>query len=73
MSHEISAEHQRYHGVPVKRMITLSNGVDTQSFARDNRSAARQSVRDELGLSKEAGIHLFDGHEFDRKGLKLRC
>ena len=69
ISHEISTEYQHYHRVPVERIRVISNGVDTQSFTPDSRSAARLSVLDELGLSGGMRILLFAGHEFGRKGL----
>ncbi|GLH76780.1 hypothetical protein SSBR45G_16880 [Bradyrhizobium sp. SSBR45G] len=67
VSERVTAELQRFYGVPPSRIHVISNGIDLNRFKRDEHSG--QAIRREFGIPSDARVLLFVGHEFSRKGL----
>ncbi|CCE00446.1 glycosyltransferase family 4 protein [Bradyrhizobium sp. STM 3809] len=67
VSERVTAELQRFYGVPPSRIHVISNGIDLNRFRRDE--ASGRAIRREFGIPAEARVLLFVGHEFSRKGL----
>jgi glycosyltransferase involved in cell wall biosynthesis len=65
ITEEVRDDLVKVHGVPVERIDVLPPAVDITRFsgARDGR------LRRELSIGTEAGVVLFVGHSFERKGL----
>jgi glycosyltransferase involved in cell wall biosynthesis len=52
------------------RVITIHNGVDTETFAPGVRREEAQTLRAELGIPVERLVAVFVGSEWERKGLR---
>jgi UDP-glucose:(heptosyl)LPS alpha-1,3-glucosyltransferase len=62
-------EIRRHYGVPVTRMLTIYNGVDTDRFQAGVRQRFRETQRAAWGVSSTDLVLLFVGSGFHRKGL----
>jgi UDP-glucose:(heptosyl)LPS alpha-1,3-glucosyltransferase len=67
VSRGVAAEIRRHY--PGLHVVLTPNGVDVERFRPD--AAARQAVRNELGVGAEEIVVLFVGGEWDRKGLEV--
>jgi len=56
------------YGVPEEKIVVIPPGVSLSEFKPNRRK--RIEIRKRYGLSPEATVLLFVGHEFKRKGLK---
>tara|TARA_B100000686_G_scaffold354818_1_gene467429 strand:- start:1158 stop:2288 length:1131 start_codon:yes stop_codon:yes gene_type:complete len=62
---------QRHYKVPDKDIIVIYNGVDLKRFRPEKKGELYHSVRESLGIPKEATTILTVGSGFERKGLKF--
>jgi UDP-glucose:(heptosyl)LPS alpha-1,3-glucosyltransferase len=67
VSARVSADLQRYYGVPASRIRVIPNGIDVDQFQPD--PVARRRIRAEFGIPDDVKLIVFVGHEFRRKGL----
>jgi UDP-glucose:(heptosyl)LPS alpha-1,3-glucosyltransferase len=67
VSSRVTAELQRFYGVPSSRIRVIPNGIDLKRFSPD--PGRGEAIRREFGIPADARVLLFVGHEFDRKGL----
>jgi UDP-glucose:(heptosyl)LPS alpha-1,3-glucosyltransferase len=56
-------------GLQESKAVTLYNGVDTDRFTPLRDETKRQGVRAELAIPRSAGVVIFVGNGFARKGL----
>jgi glycosyltransferase involved in cell wall biosynthesis len=68
VSHRVANELKTYYKVPDNKIIVIPNGVNTERFIPVG--PGRSEIRREFGISDDAKVLLFVGHEFGRKGLK---
>ncbi len=56
-------------GTPEAKLHVIYNGIDLEAFHPRLRDAHRAAMRERLGISQQAPVHLFVGVGFDRKGV----
>jgi UDP-glucose:(heptosyl)LPS alpha-1,3-glucosyltransferase len=66
-SERVAGELRHYYGVPRRRITVIPDGVNLERFSPDPDD--RSATRHEFGISADAFVLLFVGHEFERKGL----
>jgi len=67
-SQQVKAEISRHYGVAPERIRVIYNGLDREQF-RPRDDAALKALRQRLGAPPAAGLVLFVGSGFRRKGL----
>jgi glycosyltransferase involved in cell wall biosynthesis len=68
VSSRIADELNLHYGVPYDRIAIIPNGIDLVKFTPI--AADDADVRREFSIPPDAGLLLFVGHEFERKGLE---
>ena len=66
VSRRVAAELRELYGVPAERIRVIPNGIDPGRFRP--LPGARESVGAEFDIPSGAGLLLFAGHEFGRRG-----
>ncbi len=69
VSREVKRDIISSYGVPEEKISVIYNGVDHGRFHPRSREQARESLRGEWGIPKEASVVVFVGSGFKRKGL----
>ena len=69
VSCEVKRDIMAAYGVPDERISVIYNGVDHDRFHPRHRSQAREKLRRQWGIPREAQVVLFVGSGFKRKGL----
>ena len=59
-----------YHNVPPDRVTVIPNAIDAGRLSLANPASARVKLRTELGISLDAPVALFVGHNYELKGLR---
>ena len=70
ISNSVRADLALFEGAPLKGMVVVPNGVDTERFHPRNRERYRSEVRRELGFTGNETAVLFVGNSWGRKGLR---
>ncbi|HEX4187246.1 MAG TPA: glycosyltransferase family 4 protein [Solirubrobacteraceae bacterium] len=70
VSEGVAAEVREHFPSLAGRVLTIHNGVDTETFAPGVRSEEARARRASLGLPPEALVAAFVGSEWERKGLE---
>jgi UDP-glucose:(heptosyl)LPS alpha-1,3-glucosyltransferase len=65
VSGQVREDLVRVHGVPPERISVVPYAIDLDRF----RSLSANGLRDRLGVTGDASLLLFVGHDFERKGL----
>lgn len=60
---------QHYPHLPQDRLATLFNAVNIHHYDPQREPSARAELRSRLGISQDAIVALFVGHDYARKGL----
>ncbi|HVQ74268.1 MAG TPA: glycosyltransferase family 4 protein [Candidatus Binatia bacterium] len=69
ISRQGEEEIRRLYSTPADRVTVVYNGVNLERFHPDRAAAVRDAARAETGLPREAGVVLFVGSGYARKGL----
>ena len=69
VSPRVASELETYYKMPPQLISVIPNGIDLGKFKPN--PPAGEATRDEFGISRDARLLLFVGHEFDRKGLSF--
>jgi glycosyltransferase involved in cell wall biosynthesis len=70
VSDGVAQEVRDYYPELANQVITIHNGVSTETFAPGARGDEVQSLRAELGIPEERLVAVFVGSEWERKGLQ---
>jgi len=70
VSNGVAAEMREYFPALAQRLITIHNGVDTETFAPGVRGEDARSMRAALSIPAQALAAVFVGSEWERKGLE---
>jgi UDP-glucose:(heptosyl)LPS alpha-1,3-glucosyltransferase len=70
VSDGVAEEIREHYPQLAERVLTIHNGVDTDTFAPGRHRDAAAGVRDRLAISPDRLIVAFVGSEWERKGLR---
>jgi len=70
VSEGVSEEIREFFPKLSARVVTVHNGIDTDSFAPGRRAAEAQALRSGLGISEQRLVAAFVASEWGRKGLE---
>src|SRR6266513_911740 len=68
-SRMVRDEIRAHFGIPEAKLLVIYNGIDLEAFHPRLRDAHRAAMRERLGISQQALVHLFVGVGFERKGV----
>jgi glycosyltransferase involved in cell wall biosynthesis len=69
VSEQVKGQIELEYGVDPNRTVVIHHGVDSQAFHPHHRTRWRVSVRERLGLRRDAFVVIFVGGDYRRKGL----
>lgn len=69
VSNGLAAELREHYRPLADRVVTIHNGVDTETFAPGVRQRDARAAREALGIGADRLVALFVGSEWERKGL----
>lgn len=70
VSDGVADEMRRHYPAAADRVMTIHNGVDTDSFTPGSRAGEAAEMRARLGIAPERLTAAFVGSEWERKGLE---
>jgi UDP-glucose:(heptosyl)LPS alpha-1,3-glucosyltransferase len=69
VSEGVADEVREHYPALVERVVTIHNGVDTETFAPGRHTARARSLREDAAIAEERLVVAFVGSEWQRKGL----
>lgn len=69
VSEYVAKQCERFYGATPPRVRVIFNGVNPEILSDEDRSAARNEIRGELGIDEDTMLLVFLAHNFRLKGL----